>query len=245
MIETKNFGRERARGVPEVLNRPNGRVMPTTRRIACIDRRRGAASVRRSGSRGSSARADGCTGGNEQKRTVVAPLFGLECLSRNAPPLDLFLFFVLSPGLAAPPGHAQIADSSSGGEHTAAERAAQETAREWLQHVDSGAWSRAWEEMAPALRDTVAQEQWKQRGVQARSPLGLARSRRLVRAQYRDSLSQKPDAGPFVRLRYRSMFGADLYVENVLAVQTDEAWRVAGYEVATMASRSERGTDSN
>lgn len=157
----------------------------------------------------------------------------------------LFLLFVLSLGRAAPPGHAQIADSSTGDEHAAAERAAQETAREWLQHVDSGAWSTAWEGMAPALRDTVAQEQWKQRGVQARRTLGIARSRRLVRAQYRGSLPQEPDAGPSVLLRYHSVFGADLYVENVLAVQTDEAWRVAGYEVAPVTSRSERGADSN
>lgn len=146
--------------------------------------------------------------------------------------------------LAVSPSRAQVDTASTGDVNAAAKQAAQAAAQEWLQHVDDGAWEAAWDASASGLRDTVAQEQWKQRSVRARDALGRVRSRKLVRARYYDTLPKAKSAGPFVSLRYRATFGPRLYVETVLAVQTDEVWRVAGYEVAPVAGRS-RGVGSN
>lgn len=118
---------------------------------------------------------------------------------------------------------------------SAAERAALEAAQEWLRHVDAGAWETAWNAAAPRLRDSVDQEQWRQRGTQARRALGPLRSRQLVRIQSHEAPAETPEAGPFVHLRYHSTFGSELYVETVVATNADEAWRVAGYEVALVA----------
>jgi hypothetical protein len=116
-------------------------------------------------------------------------------------------------------------------------RAAWAAAQAWLGHVDAGAWGAAWDEMAPGLRDTVSQEQWRTRRTEARAALGAARSRQLVRAVARDSLARAPDAGPFVLLRYHATFGPDLYVEAVLVEDTGDAWRVAGYDMGPVVGR--------
>jgi len=155
----------------------------------------------------------------------------------------LSVLLVLS--LAASPSRAQNEVASAGDAHAAAKQAAQAAAQKWLRHVDTGAWTTAWEAAAPGLRDTVAQEQWRQRGVRARTVLGPVRSRRLMRVRYHDVLPQTTNAGPHVLLQYHATFGGGLYVETVLAVQRDEAWRVAGYEVAPVSGRSGRGTNSN
>lgn len=150
----------------------------------------------------------------------------------------IFSMLIVSISLVVSPGHAQVDAEPMGDEHTAATQAAQEAARGWLRHVDSGAWATAWDEMAPGLRDTVPQGQWRRRGGRARDVLGTIRSRQLARAEYRDTLRQGPGAGPAVVLQYHATFGTDLYVETVLALRTDEAWRVAGYEIAPVAGRS-------
>jgi hypothetical protein len=66
-----------------------------------------------------------------------------------------------------------------------------------------------------------------------------------VQTTARDSLRQVPDAGPFVLLRYHSTFGPELYIETVLVEDTDDAWHVAGYEVAPVADRPEQDWSSN
>lgn len=123
---------------------------------------------------------------------------------------------------------------------TAAEQSARAAAQDWLGHVDAGGWDAAWDATAPGLRDTVAQEQWREQRTPIRAALGAPRSRRLVQTIARDSLRQAPDAGPFVHLRYHSTFGPELYVETVLVEDTGDAWQVAGYEVAPVAGRPER-----
>ncbi|MFB6278963.1 MAG: DUF4019 domain-containing protein [Salinibacter sp.] len=153
--------------------------------------------------------------------------------TRLLPPIAILLS--LAAGSAEAQGHAEMTPDTS-----ATVRAAQTAAQAWLGHVDAGAWDAAWDEMAPGLRDTVSQEQWRTRRTEARAALGAARSRQLVRAVARDSLGRAPNAGPFVLLRYHSTFGPDLYVEAVLVEDTGDAWRVAGYEVGPVAGRPER-----
>lgn len=128
---------------------------------------------------------------------------------------------------------------------TAAEQSARAAAQDWLGHVDAGAWDAAWDATAPGLRDTVAQEQWREQRTPTRAALGTPRSRRLVRTAARDSLPRAPGAGPFVLLRYHSTFGPELYVETVLVEETGGAWQVAGYEVGPAAGGPERNRSSN
>lgn len=127
----------------------------------------------------------------------------------------------------------EMADTT---EANTVEEAARAAAQQWLQHVDSGAWSTAWNDAAPLLREDMTAEQWESRGAQARRILGPLRSRRLIRAQQRDSVRQASRSGPFVLLRYRSTFRAGLYVETILTARTDDAWTVASYEVAPIAA---------
>jgi len=120
------------------------------------------------------------------------------------------------------------------------EKAARAAAQQWLQHVDSGAWSTAWDDAAPLLRKAISGEQWESRGAKARRVLGPLRSRRLIRVQRRDSIRQASRSSPFVLLRYRSTFRAGLYVETILAARTDDAWKVASYEVAPIAAAGDQ-----
>lgn len=149
-----------------------------------------------------------------------------------------FSLLVISVSLVVSPGRAQVDPGSTADEHAAATQAAQDTARSWLAHVDVGAWAIAWKEVAPGLRDTVSLKQWGRRGARARDTLGTVRSRQLTRVQYRDTLRQSSDLGPAVLLQYHSTVGTDLYVETILTLRADEAWRVAGYEIAPVAGRS-------
>lgn len=121
-----------------------------------------------------------------------------------------------------------------------AEDAARRAAEQWLQQFDAGALTATWTEAAALLRETMSEEQWQERGAQARDRLGAFRSRRLFRTQRRDTLQQAPEAGPFFLLRYRSAFAAGLYVETVLVVQEEEGWHVGGYEVAPMAAAQQQ-----
>lgn len=147
-------------------------------------------------------------------------------------PCRLVLVLVASATLllADTPAHAQEKR-----ELTATEQAAQATVEEWLRHVEGGAWETAWDAAAPGLRDSVSQEQWQTRGTRVHEALGPVHSRQLTRVQYRDTLRQASETGPVVVLQYHSTFGTDLYVETVLALRTEEAWRVAGYEIAPVA----------
>lgn len=163
--------------------------------------------------------------------TQVAILLSLAAGSVGAHPRQPSGYFFSSIGAQ---GHAAMTPDTS-----AEMLDAQTAAQEWLGHVDTGEWGAAWDEMAPGLRDTVAQEQWRTRR-ESRAVLGAARSRRLVRAIARDSLSRAPNSGPFILLRYHSTFGPELYVETVLVEDTGDAWRVAGYEVGPVAGRPER-----
>lgn len=127
----------------------------------------------------------------------------------------------------------------------AAEQPAWAAAQDWLEHVDDGAWEAAWGATTPGLRDTVAQEQWREQRIPSRAALGSARARRLVQTIARDSLRRAPDAGPFVLLRYHSTFGPELYVETVLVEDTGDAWQVAGYEVGPVTGHPDRGGTGN
>ena len=150
----------------------------------------------------------------------------------------VFSLLVVSALLVASPGRAQVDTALTADEYPAATQAAQDTARGWLEHVDVGAWAIAWKEVAPGLRDTVSLKQWGRRGARARDTLRTLHSRKLTRVQHRDTLRQGSGSGPAVLLQYHSTFGTDLYVETVLTLWADEAWQVAGYEIAPVESRS-------
>lgn len=112
---------------------------------------------------------------------------------------------------------------------------AADAAQGWLQKVDAGAWEAAWEGAADLLADSLTQEEWSEQGAQAWDEIGALRSRRLTRSQPWSPLDHGDTEGPFVLLRYRAEYDAGLYVETVLTVKSDDAWKVAGYEVAPLS----------
>ena len=206
-------------------------MMPGLRRIACVERQ-----VTSGGHFGDRTKrfADACSAGD----TLA---FGIPASELLLPPMGrswtVLLLLAGSLSLLGPTS-AQVGDARgipAVQDTSAAERAAQEAAQKWLRHMNVGAWATVWEAAAPGLRDSVDQEQWAQRGTQARTALGPVRSRQLVRIESRASLRPSPEARPAVLLQYHSTFRAELFVETVLVARSDEAWRVAGYEVAPVA----------
>lgn len=118
---------------------------------------------------------------------------------------------------------------------------ATDAAQRWLQMMDAGAWEAAWEEASDLLKDSLSEEDWNERGAQARDEIGALRSRRLTRSQPRATLDHVDTEGPFVLLRYRAEFDGRLYVETILTVKSDDTWKVAGYEIAPMSGEPAAG----
>lgn len=114
-------------------------------------------------------------------------------------------------------------------------QAVDRAARAWLQHVDAGAWTAAWSNAASLLTDSLSEDEWEERGRAVRATLGATRSRRLLRAQFRDGRNEGTVDRPFALLQYRSEFATGLYLETILVVWDEGTWLVGGYEIAPMA----------
>jgi hypothetical protein len=111
------------------------------------------------------------------------------------------------------------------------EEAAQRAAESWLALVDSARYAESWTEAAAAFRGAVSQASWDSTITQVRGPLGAARSRELLGAQYTTSMPGAPP-GEYVVLQFRTVFaGRDTpAVETVVPMKDpDGTWRVSGY----------------
>jgi hypothetical protein len=112
-----------------------------------------------------------------------------------------------------------------------AEQAAQHAAEQWLVLVDSVRYAESWTQAATALRKAVSQGGWDTTMVRVRGPLGAARSRELLGAQYSTSLPGAPP-GEYVVLQFRTVFAGQEApaVETVVPMkEPDGTWRVSGY----------------
>jgi hypothetical protein len=112
------------------------------------------------------------------------------------------------------------------------EKAATDTAAQWLTIVDSGQYAESWFQAASALRNVVTKEQWKNALDSARAPLGKVVSRQFKSATYTTRLPNAP-AGEFVIIQYETSFQqVPGMIETVTPMlEKDGKWKVSGYYV--------------
>jgi hypothetical protein len=111
------------------------------------------------------------------------------------------------------------------------EAAAQRAAESWLALVDSARYGESWTQAAAAFRTAVSQGGWDSTMTRVRGPLGAARTRQLLGAQYSTSLPNAPP-GEYVLLQFRTVFAGreTPAVETVVPMKDpDGTWRVSGY----------------
>jgi len=125
--------------------------------------------------------------------------------------------------------------ASSGGSPSskpAAEKAAVESAKAWLDLVDDGRYFKSWEEAAAGFKVAVSQADWEKTARAVRTPLGKMLSRKLKSQQYATSLPGAPD-GEYVVIQYDTKFEKKASaVETVTPMlDKDGKWRVSGYYI--------------
>ena len=114
-----------------------------------------------------------------------------------------------------------------------ARQAAQTAAEEWLALIDGGDFEESWTAADSTLRAGISQEDWADQGIRSRVWLDTLHTRRLQRAQYRESTSQIPGGHPVVILEYASEYAKGPAREAVITTKRDTAWAVAGYRVVS------------
>lgn len=140
--------------------------------------------------------------------------------------------FILFAGLLVFPVASSSAQDVSADEHAAAKELARKAAEQWLELADAGKFGESWDEGAAMMQEQISREGWTEKGTEAKSEIDSLLSRQFSRAQYRTSLQQAPREGPFVLLEYRSEFEGGPFNEVILTVKEENAWKVAGYQVA-------------
>jgi len=111
-----------------------------------------------------------------------------------------------------------------------AEESAQQAAQSWLGLVDSGKYSKSWDETAQVFKERVTREQWEAALKSVRAPLGQLESRKLKSTQFTRELPGAPD-GEYVVILYNTAFEKKkASLETVTPMKDkDGHWRVSGY----------------
>jgi DNA-binding CsgD family transcriptional regulator len=109
----------------------------------------------------------------------------------------------------------------------AAESAAAQAARQWLELVDAGDWSASLAATTASFRSTNSIEAWEAASVEARVPLGRTLSRRLVSEE---GIPAPPNGYQLVRFRTRFENGGEA-TETLSLAREEAAWKVAGYYI--------------
>jgi Protein of unknown function (DUF4019) len=112
----------------------------------------------------------------------------------------------------------------------APEKAAEDSASQWLALVDAGDYAASWDTAAELFKNAVSKEQWTEKIKVARGPFGKLNSRKLKSAAYKTSLPGAPD-GQYVVIQYDSSFEhKQSAVETITPMMDkDGQWRVSGY----------------
>lgn len=114
--------------------------------------------------------------------------------------------------------------------HPEAQKVALQAADAWLQLVDSGQYTKSWEEAAAFFRNAVPQDNWQRSTEVFRKPLGKLVSREVKSTHYTTSAPGAPD-GEYVIIQYNTSFAnKKSAVETVTPMlDKDSKWRVSGY----------------
>jgi len=113
---------------------------------------------------------------------------------------------------------------------TAAEKAAEDAASNWLGLIDSGDYGASWDHAAQLFKNAVSKEQWTEKISAVRPPLGKITSRELKSASYQTSVPGAPD-GKYVIIQYDSSLEHKKSTVETVTVMMDKdgEWRVSGY----------------
>jgi hypothetical protein len=133
------------------------------------------------------------------------------------------LLFVLAAALAVPMAHGQQPDAVNN---------AVDAAERWLALADADDGAASWDQAASSFQAAVSQPAWSQALRQARLPLGAVKSRKLLSAEFKNSLPGAPP-GEYVVIQYVTQFEHRLdAVETVVPMrERDGSWKVSGYFV--------------
>lgn len=112
-----------------------------------------------------------------------------------------------------------------------AEEAARAATLPWLERMDAGAYEECWQAAAPLFRERVSLEQWGEQAVEARSPLGALRGRKLAATTFVTNPLGAP-AGRYVIVVYASDWEAgDIFETLSMRESAAGAWLLVGYHV--------------
>lgn len=113
-----------------------------------------------------------------------------------------------------------------------AEKSAIESARVWLELVDSEKYMESWEGAAEYFKSAVSKDKWQQTIQAVRKPLGKTVSRELKSQRYATSLPGAPD-GEYVVIQYKTSFEnkKDAIETITPMLDKDGKWRVSGYYI--------------
>lgn len=112
----------------------------------------------------------------------------------------------------------------------AAEKAALESAGQWINLVDNRQYAESWDAAAGYFQAAVGREKWLESLQAVRSPLGKVVSREVKSKRYVTALPGAPD-GEYVVIRYQTSFeNKKTGIETVTPMlDKDGKWRVSGY----------------
>jgi hypothetical protein len=110
------------------------------------------------------------------------------------------------------------------------EKLAQKAAEVWMPLWDSGKYEESYEQLAEHTRKNIPRRQWFVYWTAVRKPLGKLKTRKLVHAEYIESLEGVPDHAGAI-LRYESSFENRASVVETFGMmrENDGTWRVANY----------------
>jgi hypothetical protein len=102
----------------------------------------------------------------------------------------------------------------------------------WLAGMDAGRYGAGWEDAAPFLQQSMSKMMWEGAIDVARSPLGVAVSRKVRQVNYTRSLANAPP-GEYVVIQYDTRFeNRPQSTEIVTPVKgPDGRWKVSGYTI--------------
>lgn len=113
-----------------------------------------------------------------------------------------------------------------------AEKEAVKAAEEWLVLVDTGKYSRSWEEVAAPFQQAITREKWAEAIKSVRPAFGDVVQRKLKSAKYSKTLPGAPD-GEYVAIQFLTEFTRKKEaLETVTTMKDpDGKWRVGGYYI--------------
>ena len=107
-----------------------------------------------------------------------------------------------------------------------------EAANKWIALIDGQKYGESWETAAVYFKNAIGKEEWEQKLVAVREPLGKLVSRSLKSKTYTTSLPGEPD-GEYVVIQFTTSFENKASgIETITPLlDKDGVWRISGYYI--------------